>query len=238
MLHSTSHHTLMEKIVSIYSECNIQTFPVDCHSVILHYGFRIYTYEELKKQNRRVYELVSTYSKDSFTYTDIIAYNEKQSKSRIPFSLMHELGHYMLGHEGDSIENEDEANEFASHFLAPRILIHKYGYRTSVEIHDAFGLSYAASNRALFSYNEWLWSISRSRPRTPSEPELQLGRLFFPEEEIKMKHQPYRELERDNKPDLLDKYLIIYHLLQEGLPIPRKYERVYEQYRKIGFRLK
>lgn len=239
MLHSTSYHTLMEKIVSIYNECNIQTFPVDCYSIILHYGFRIYTYEELKKQNRRVYELVSSYSRDSFTFDDIIAYNEKQSKSRIPFSLMHELGHYMLGHEGDSIENEDEANEFASNFLAPRILIHKHGYRTSVEIHDAFGLSYAASNRALFSYKEWLWSISRSRPRTPSEPELQLEKIFFPPEIEKLPEPVIEEEEQEERPiDSAEKYLMILRIINMGIPVPPEYKKNVQWYKRNGFRLK
>lgn len=172
---------MVKKIVAIYAECNIQFFPVDCNSVVSHFGFRIYSYGELRTRNKRLYELATAYSRDSFTFTNIIAYNEKQAARRIPFSLIHELGHYILEHKEESPENEDDADEFASHFLAPRILIHKYGYRTADQIHDAFGLSYAAANRALVSYRKWFREISYRIPRQPTEPELQLEGIFFPE---------------------------------------------------------
>nr|DAV08301.1 MAG TPA: hypothetical protein [Bacteriophage sp.] len=68
--------------------------------------------------------------------------------------------------------------------MAPRILIHKYGYRDAEQLHGAFGLSYKASNKALISYKEWFRNISYSATRKPTEPELQLERIFFPESNL------------------------------------------------------
>ena len=54
----------------------------------------------------------------------IIAYDENKSPFRIRFSIMHELGHIMLGHSRECAYNEQQANFFASNILAPRMAIH------------------------------------------------------------------------------------------------------------------
>jgi len=223
---------LMDCILSAYVECNIQAFPVDCFSIITHYGFRIFSYAELKKQNPRLHELASSYSRDSFTFEGIVAYNEKHSACRISFSLMHELGHFILGHTDDSLVNEDEADEFASHFLAPRILIHRYNCRNADQIHDTFGLSYAASNRALTSYREWYRNVSYRTPRQPSEPELQLGRIFFPEKK-EIICQPDDDPE-DSEFDMVDKYNYVLRVLKAGLDVPPEFKKDVQRYRRMG----
>ena len=105
-------------------------------------------------------------------------YEAKAHSRRIQFTIAHEFGHVFL-----KTDNEDKADEFASHFLAPRILIHKYKCHDAIQIHDTFGLSYQASNRALMSYKEWFRNISYSATRKPTEPELELEQIFFPEQE-------------------------------------------------------
>lgn len=56
--------------------------------------------------------------------TPMIFYNPRVPDDRLRFTLMHEVGHFSL-HHGRSLEAlderiENEANEFASHFLMPR----------------------------------------------------------------------------------------------------------------------
>lgn len=179
MTYSSNHSMFAERILSTYIKCRIHSFPIDCFAILKQYGFRIFTYTDLKQQNIQLYELAISYSGDSFTVGDIIAYNEKQSAQRISFSLMHEFGHFVLGHEGEDQENENEADEFASHILAPRIVMHKYMVKNADQIHDKFGLSYAASNRALTSYKNWYNSICHSTKK-PSRPEKELELLLFP----------------------------------------------------------
>ena len=121
---------------------------------------------------------------------------------------MHEVGHILLKHVGDTKENDDETNYFASHLLAPRILIHKYKCHDAIQIHDKFGLSYQASNRALMSYKEWFRNISYSTTRKPTEPEQQLEHIFFPEPNLiplmEGIVQPARECYTENDEDELD----------------------------------
>lgn len=232
------HDKIMANVVSIYEKCNITTFPFHCISILEAYGFRIYTYEQLREQNLRLYQMCISYSTDSFRFKDMIAYNEQKNSLRIRFSLMHELGHIVLGHEIDNQTSEDEANYFASNILAPRIIIHKGQYRTAEDIHLAFGLSYDASNRALASYKDWLRNITYSKARTPSEPELQLEQMFFPPEP---KTSPARIVDEEENTQHLDpteKYLLILRIINAGLPVPPEYKKDVQWYKRKGFRLR
>lgn len=146
---------ILDKTFEIFVECKVKEFPVDCFGILEHYGFKLYTYAEMHATNQRLYEMCRRYSDDAFRYQNIICYNENVIENRIRFSLMHELGHFVLNHKETSQENEDEADYFASCVLAPRVAIHKTLCRTADAIHDTFGLSYAASNRALTDYKKW-----------------------------------------------------------------------------------
>lgn len=130
-------------------------------------------------------------------------YEAKAHPQRVQFTIAHELGHVFL-----KTDDEDDCDDFASHFLAPRIMIHKYGYRDAIQIHDKFGLSYQASNRALMSYKEWFRNISYSATGKPTEPEQQLEHIFFPESNLVPLMegivQPARECYAENDQDELN----------------------------------
>lgn len=159
----------MEKVLEVYKECNIKKFPIDCFDILRHYGFRLMTYSELCCRNPELYRLCSLFSDDAFSdqINRIIAYNTKAVSGRIRFSLMHELGHVIFQHKCDSIENEEIADCFASNMLAPRIAIKYYDCCNADKIHDTFGLSYTASNRAVQHYHKW-----QLQPYSEAEHEL------------------------------------------------------------------
>ena len=158
---------ISDKTLDVFLECGIKEFPVNCFDILKHYGFRLYTYAEMQSANQRLYEMCRKYSDDAFRYHDIICYNNSGPEGRIRFSLMHELGHFILGHQETTPENEEEADYFASCILAPRVAIHKTLCRTADAIHDTFGLSYAAANRALVDFKKW-----HGRKRYDSEHQL------------------------------------------------------------------
>lgn len=168
----------------------------------------LYKYSELSaKKEKECYKV----SDDAFKLKGKIYYNDSFPYiCRQRFTLMHEVGHILLKHVGDTKENDDETNYFASHFLAPRILIHKYKCHDAIQIHDKFGLSYQASNRALMSYKEWFRNISYSATRKPTEPEQQLEHIFFPEPNLiplmEGIVQPVRECNTEICEDELDEH--------------------------------
>lgn len=221
------------KVLDVYRTCKVDTVPLDCFKILEEYGYRIFTYGELRQSNNELYKLCKSYSNDAFIHRvfKIAAYNEQNSSFRIRFSLMHELGHIVL----DS-NDENDANCFASHVIAPRILIHKYRCTTSDQIHDRFGLSYQASNSALISYKKWFNSIACSKHRHPSEYELQLEYIFFPKE------TPPPNAVRPNCDDLDEmppdeKYIRIMRILSSGIKMPKEFWKELDFYRKMGLKI-
>lgn len=71
------------------------------------------------------------------------------------FTLMHELGHKILGHTNYlDKHSESEANIFASNILAPRMAIH-YSCKNYRDVMNVFGLSEEASIIAFNDYKRW-----------------------------------------------------------------------------------
>ena len=169
------YQSLYDSILYAYTFFGIDSFPVDCFELVRKCGFRTVKYTDLSDKKRIA---CRTLSEDACLLDGTLFYEAKAHSRRIQFTIAHEFGHVFL-----KTDNEDKADEFASHFLAPRILIHKYKCHDAIQIHDTFGLSYQASNRALMSYREWFRNISYSATRKPTEPELELEQIFFPEQE-------------------------------------------------------
>ncbi len=83
----------------------------------------------------------------------VILLNDKQHRHRKRFTLAHEIGHILLGHDpaifdGESIIEarqawqETEANRFASELLLPVPELKKHGMLTVYEMSEMFDVSY------------------------------------------------------------------------------------------------
>lgn len=151
----TAH--IIEATIRVYNECNVKSFPIDCIALLEHYGYRIFTYDNLYLRNKELYDLCTACSEDAFRdgLNMIIAYNTHNPKGRIRFSLMHELAHHILGHTGDSELNEQEANAFASYILAPRMAIHYSKCKNAEDVSQTFEVSYDAASIAFDDYRRW-----------------------------------------------------------------------------------
>lgn len=143
--------------------CQVTSFPINCFSILKHYGFRVYTYQELRAKSPDLYRMCLSYSKDAFTIRtkNLIAYNGQMPQTRTRFSLMHELGHHLLEHQSDSPENEQEADYFASNILAPRVVIYYSDQKTNQQVTSLFHLSSIAAHYALQDHAEWYEEIRR-----------------------------------------------------------------------------
>lgn len=94
--------------IKVFHECNVHSFPINCEELLIHYGYRLFTYRELQQKNSELYALCLDYSEDAFRSgtSKIVAYNTDRPEGRIRFSLMHELGHHVLEHIYPSDQNE------------------------------------------------------------------------------------------------------------------------------------
>ena len=113
-------------------------------------------------------------------------------------------------------------------------MIHKYRCETADQIHDIFGLSYDASNRALMDYRKWYENIAHATHR-PSEPERQLELLI---EKACHENTDYEneEEEEEYKPTIEEIYGDMQRTLKAGLPIPSEYASAYRMFRKMGLK--
>lgn len=186
------YQLISDKVLEVYIECNIREFPIDCIRILQHYNFRLLTYKEIRESNPELHEMAKEFTNDAFQYKKIICYNSSTIERRIRFSLMHELGHYLLGHKETSRENEIEADYFASCVLAPRAVVWKLWCPTADDIHNKYGLSYAASNRVLVDLGKWKYRQHYDskkalidflyppavveKPQTTQKPKLRKGR--------------------------------------------------------------
>lgn len=214
---------LYEIIYMIYTDCGITEFPIDCFGIVQKCGYRIKKYSELTQKKKAACQKLSG---DACLIDDTLYYEENAHPGRVKFSIAHELGHIFL-----ETESEDYCDCFASHFLAPRIMIHRGGYRNADQIHEIFGLSYTASNFALADYKQWFTKISHSQHRKPSQIELRLESIFHPEphepvlsrakQKPKKKRLTKRQREMDKRAAFFQEQRLIYgeeyvfHMLEE-----------------------
>lgn len=130
--------------LQVYTDCNVTAFPLSCVSILNHYGLKLYSYTELGFKNPELYQICRKYSKDAFLYGSVICYNDEMSMERTRFTLMHELGHFIL-----HTDNETAANQFASHLLAPRCIVEKSKLTNADDVSALFGISRKAAFFAL-----------------------------------------------------------------------------------------
>ena len=143
---------LLNHLLTVYKECNVTNFPIDSISILQHYGFRVLTYSELKKINFELYEICQNCTDDAFTYKKIVAYNENNTPERIRFSLMHELGHFIMDLPSTDKSFEDLADYFASNILVPRATIWHMRSDSVRNICRTYGVSCMAANRIYEDY--------------------------------------------------------------------------------------
>lgn len=86
-----------------------------------------------------------------------IVFNDKEIIGRQRFTVMHEIGHILLGHKEKSDLAEQEANCFASYALAPSPLIAKYGCDDYIDIANKFNVTPECAINIVPRYRKWMY---------------------------------------------------------------------------------
>lgn len=149
----------------------IVSLPVNPFELIARNHWGLVTYSELcglVPESACVDDIAEACrSRDGFTVESggsfCIAYNETvKVKSRVAFTLMHEVGHIVCGHfNGQTIESgkyrkfEREANFFASNVLAPAAVVNACNLQTPQILQAACGISSSAAKARLRELESW-----------------------------------------------------------------------------------
>lgn len=151
------YEQIKEIVADMYEDLGYTEIPVNvfelCHKLnikLIRYSSLTPTCAEYSKQ----------FSDDGFNLFDgnefcyRIYYNDQMPPERITFTIMHEIGHIMIGHREHTDENEKEANFFAKTALVPLGLIFRLRLKTSYDIADTFGISLEFARNIVSHFNK------------------------------------------------------------------------------------
>ncbi len=149
-----NYRKIYKAIIKVFKDSSVNTFPLNCLELFSLYGYGCIPFGSLPPAKR---EACLQISQDAFLLKGNIYYNNCLLPNRQRFSLMHELGHITLEHMENPVDYcEQEANAFASHILAPRIIMHFSGFRNEGDVAEAFQLTAEAAHYACEDYRRWL----------------------------------------------------------------------------------
>ena len=146
-------------VVKLFISLKIATYPIDPFDIIRKLGFvlRKYSempfYEQIKLRSR---ELDATSCYDPELKTFVICYDDTKFSKRIRFTLMHEIGHIVLGHKEESELAKRMANYFAAYALAPSPIIYAYDCQDANELADIFMVTDECAFYSFRRYSNWL----------------------------------------------------------------------------------
>ncbi len=144
---------IIKMVALVYRECDIIDVPIDCQAVIETLGYDLIPYSRLARSKRQACRKIS---EDAFTAGGTIYYNDTEAfYTRIRFSLMHELGHLLLGHTVDDPFREQEADTFASWMLVPRVDMELCRVMDAAEVAGRYDISLSAARCVINDYDRW-----------------------------------------------------------------------------------
>lgn len=159
-LNDETYEYIKQEVANMFVEYDIKGTPISSFEVAIKIGLTVIPYSALNRKARRK---AISYSEDGYSLETnngewIIYYNDiDKDYSRINQTIMHEVGHYILGHIAEGDEEEAEAKFFAKYALASPALIHNMKEEKTVKnVMENFAIGYQAANYALDYYRKWL----------------------------------------------------------------------------------
>lgn len=165
-LEDEQYEEIKRTVIDTFSMYGIRCIPISAFEMAVKMGLKVVPYSALNEEQR---EAAMSQSKDGFSIGDLrsqewkIYYNDScKCYGRINQTIMHEIGHFAMGHIKGEEEEEAEANFFAKYALAPPPLIHNFINKVTPDaIRDLFDLSNEAAVNAFWYYKKWLQNGSR-----------------------------------------------------------------------------
>lgn len=153
------YEDIKQEVANMFIDYDIKCVPVNSFEVATKIGLTVIPYSALNDYLRKK---ALYYSEDGFSLQYNpgewrIYYNDNMKFTRINQTIMHEVGHYILGHSKEGDEEETEAKFFAKYALASPVLIHNMKVEKTIEnVMSNFDIGYIAAGYALNYYEKWL----------------------------------------------------------------------------------
>lgn len=157
-LSDETYEEIKQAVADMFVDYDIKEVPLCSFEVAIKIGLTVIPYSAL--DSAKWIEAIE-YSEDGYSLETnegewIIYYNdEDKDYSRINQTIMHEIGHYILGHIEEGEIEEAEAKFFAKYALASPPLIHNMKKeKTTENVMEAFDIGYMAACYALQYYRK------------------------------------------------------------------------------------
>ena len=177
-LHHDTYEEIKIKVVNLLEQNNIHSIPIDCIKLAEDMGFELKPYSKLSAKKLKALKELSGgdgYTIDNVdTGKKILFYDDSACIGRQRFTILHEIGHYVLGHREESELAESEADFFAKYAIAPMPIIYALDIDDYVDISEKFSTSSECAFYIMDSYIKWL----QYGPKFFSEYEKKLLTLF------------------------------------------------------------
>lgn len=157
-LSDETYEYIKQAVADMFVDYDIKGMPISAFEIAIKIGLTVIPYSALDEKKHQVALKYSTdgYSVEMSDGEWRIYYNDATKKyERINQTIMHEVGHYILGHTEEGDIEEAEAKFFAKYALASPVLIHTMKTEKIVEnIMDEFEIGYQAAVIALNNYHK------------------------------------------------------------------------------------
>ncbi len=142
----------------MFEKYDVNCIPISGFEIATKMGISVRPYSAFNESKKN---LLYKLSEDGFFVEKekdkfYIYYNDEKGYGRINNTILHEIGHIVLGHLQDSELAEKEVKFFAKYALVPPVLVHKLKLDNPIDIADIFNVSYEAASYAYSYYQKWL----------------------------------------------------------------------------------
>ena len=164
-LNDATYEYIKGEVANVYKVYDIRKYPIIANDLAAKMGFDVVYYSSLSpKKFKHAFET----SPDGFyleaNHKEYIYVNDAISPDRRNMTILHEIGHPVLGHDNgiltDDIQ-EAEAKFFGKYLAAPPPLVHIERPKSKYDLQLKFGLSDEAAGYALDYYGKWKDKIRR-----------------------------------------------------------------------------
>lgn len=147
------------EVIALFERYDIRCIPINGFEIAYKMGMKLIPYSSLSSKKLMA---ITKSSQDGLYIedldgNDLIYYNDKTSYARMNMTILHEIGHCVLDHQGiNEAEEEAEARFFAKYAVAPPPLVHRISPKCSEELGAIFHISRTAAIYAYDYYQKWL----------------------------------------------------------------------------------
>ncbi|MCF0132316.1 MAG: ImmA/IrrE family metallo-endopeptidase [Blautia sp.] len=158
-LDDSTYEYVKEEVIDLFVRYDVKCIPIDGYELAAKMGIVSIPYSALSPKQLEAAQGISS---DGFYLEpgdgkEYIYYNDQVGYERCNMTILHEIGHAVLGHSEDTDPEvaEAEAAFFAKYAIAPPPLVHKIRPECPEKIADTFCISFEASWYAWDYYCNW-----------------------------------------------------------------------------------